>query len=85
LANIIVDVKEHPEAIIGDFSKPEAAVLHEDRGRLRLFPAQWDVMNKVWRRYFVQPGTDSLPATSSRRPAPPSAFLNSSVSQFLNS
>jgi predicted CXXCH cytochrome family protein len=94
MANIVVDVKEHPEAIIGDFSKPDPLVTFKkdqiaftygSKWKQRyftkigddyfVFPAQWDVMNKVWRRYFVQPGTDwwvaHYPADQMQRPTGP--------------
>ena len=94
MANIVVDVKEHPEAIIGDFSKPDPLVTFKkdqiaftygSKWKQRyftkigddyfVFPAQWDVMNKVWRRYFVQPGTDwwvaHYPADQMKRPTGP--------------
>ena len=39
------------------------------------FPAQWDVANKVWRPYFVQPNTDwwvpHYPADNMKRPTGP--------------
>jgi predicted CXXCH cytochrome family protein len=40
-----------------------------------VFPAQWDVQNKRWRRYYVQPGTDwwadHYPAEQMQRPTGP--------------
>ena len=94
MANIVVDVKEHPEAIIGDFSKPDPLVTFKkdqiaftygSKWKQRyftkvgddyfVFPAQWDVMNKVWRRYYVQPGGDwwvpHYPADQMQRPTGP--------------
>ncbi|MEQ1573235.1 MAG: cytochrome c3 family protein [Vicinamibacterales bacterium] len=39
------------------------------------FPAQWDVQNKTWRRYYVEPGTDwwaeHYPADQMQRPTGP--------------
>jgi hypothetical protein len=31
-----------------------------------VFPAQWDVRNKMWRPYYVRPGTDWWPASTPR-------------------
>jgi predicted CXXCH cytochrome family protein len=40
-----------------------------------VFPAQWDVQNKVWRKYYVEPGTDwwaeHYPADQMQRPTGP--------------
>jgi predicted CXXCH cytochrome family protein len=40
-----------------------------------VFPAQWDVRNKVWRQYYVRPGTDwwtsVYPADQMQRPTGP--------------
>jgi predicted CXXCH cytochrome family protein len=40
-----------------------------------VFPAQWDVRNKTWRRYYVEPGTDwwaeHYPADQMQRPTGP--------------
>ena len=42
---------------------------------LFVFPAQWDVENKMWRRYYVRPGTDwwadHYPAEQMQRPTGP--------------
>lgn len=94
MANVLVDVKEHPEAILGDFSTPNdlVAFTREDvvftygskwkqRYLTRIdddyfvFPVQWDVQNKLWRRYYVEPGTDwwaeHYPADQMQRPTGP--------------
>jgi predicted CXXCH cytochrome family protein len=40
-----------------------------------VFPAQWDVQNEMWRRYYVEPGTDwwaeHYPADQMQRPTGP--------------
>ena len=94
MANILVDVKERPEVILGDFSKPDPLVTFTKEdivftygskwkqryftrigGDLFVFPAQWDVENKMWRRYYVRPGTDwwveHYPAEQMQRPTGP--------------
>jgi predicted CXXCH cytochrome family protein len=94
MANVLVDVKEHPEPIIGDFSQPnplvtfkkeEIAFTYGSKWKQRyftrigddyfVFPVQWDVANKVWRRYYVEPGTDwwaeHYPADQMQRPTGP--------------
>ena len=94
MANILVDVKAHPEAIVGDFSKPnefvtfkksDIAFTYGSMWKQRyftkvgddyfVFPAQWDVQNKVWRRYYVAAGTDwwveHYPAEQMQRPTGP--------------
>ncbi len=77
MANVLTDVKAHPEAILGDFSTPnelvtfkpeDVAFTYGSKWKQRyftkigddyfVFPVQWDVANKVWRRYYVQPGGD---------------------------
>ena len=77
MANILVDVDERPEVILGDFSTPNELVTFDQddidftygskwkqRYFTRIgddffaFPAQWDVMNEMWRRYYPQPGTE---------------------------
>ena len=77
MANVLTDVREHPKAIVGDFSTPNPLVTFDRDdiaftygskwkqryyGRVGddyfVFPAQWDVRNKTWRRYYVEPGTD---------------------------
>ena len=94
MANVLVDVKEHPEVIVGDFSTPNELVTfgvedivytYGSKWKQRyftkigddyfVFPAQWDVQNKVWRRYYVRPGTDwwveHYPAEQMERPTGP--------------
>jgi predicted CXXCH cytochrome family protein len=77
MANVLTDVREQPEAILGDFSTPnplvtfdrdDVAFTYGNKWKQRyytrigddyfVFPAQWDVRNKTWRRYYVEPGTD---------------------------
>jgi len=77
MANVVRDPKEHPDAIIGDFSKPDplvkfsmtdVALVYGSKWKQRYFTkvgddyypqgAQWDVMHKMWRPYFVANGTD---------------------------
>src|SRR5450830_1313602 len=72
MANVVQDPKQHPKAIVGDFSTPNPLVTFkpEDvdftygtKWKQRyckkqgddyfVFPAQWDVRNKVWRAYHV--------------------------------
>ncbi len=94
MANVVVDPKAHPEAVLGDFSKPDpsrnftlddVAFTYGSRWKQRYFKkvgndyfplgAQWDVTNKVWRPYFVQPNTDwwapHYPADNMQRPTGP--------------
>ena len=77
MANVIQDPQQRPQAIVGDFSKPnplvtftpaDVAFTYGTRWKQRywkkqgndyyVLPAQWDVQNKVWRPYHVQPNTD---------------------------
>jgi predicted CXXCH cytochrome family protein len=77
MANVVRDPKEHPDAFLPDFSKPDplltftkddVSLIYGSRWKQRyfkkvgddyfVFPAQWDVAHKIWRRYFVQNGTD---------------------------
>ena len=77
MANILVDVDERPDAILGDFSTPSPLVTFDpddidftygSKWKQRyftrvgddffVFPAQWDVMNNQWRRYYPEPGTE---------------------------
>ena len=94
MAKVLVDAKEHPEAILGDFSTPNELVTFtkadvvftygskwKQRYYTRIgddyfvFPAQWDVQNQTWRRYYVRPGTDwwveHYPADQMQRPTGP--------------
>jgi predicted CXXCH cytochrome family protein len=73
MANVVRDPREHPEAVIPDFSKPDPLVtfgvadvalvygtrwkqryFKRDGGDFYAFPAQWDVVHKQWRKYFVK-------------------------------
>ena len=77
MANILVDVNERPDAVLGDFSTPNPLVTfgrdeidftYGSKWKQRyftrigddyfVFPAQWDVMNETWRRYYPEPGTE---------------------------
>ncbi len=77
MANILVDVNDRPDVVLGDFSTPNSLVTfsREDiaftygrKWKQRyftrigddyfVFPAQWDVMNETWRRYYPEPGTE---------------------------
>jgi predicted CXXCH cytochrome family protein len=95
MANVVRDPKEHPEAIIPDFSKADPAVVtftkdaiafvYGSKWKQRYFtkvgddyyplPAQWDVANQAWSRYFVRDGTDwwvpHYPADNMQRPTGP--------------
>ena len=94
MANILVDPRERPEAILGDFSRPNPLVTfrkedvvftYGSKWKQRYFtkigndyfalPAQWDVTNKTWSRYYVEPGTDwwvqHYPAGQMQRPTGP--------------
>ena len=94
MANVIRDPKQHPDAILGDFSKPDPLVTftkddvvftYGTKWKQRYYtrrgddyyvlPAQWDVQNKLWRPYYVRPGTDwwtsFYPADQMQRPTGP--------------
>ena len=94
MANILQDVKVKPEAILGDFSKPdplvtfkkeEIAFTYGSKWKQRyftkigndyfVFPVQWDVKAKMFRRYYVRDGTDwwtkHYPADQMQRPTGP--------------
>jgi predicted CXXCH cytochrome family protein len=77
MANVVRDPREHPDAFIPDFSKPDplltftkddVSLIYGSRWKQRyfkkvgddyfVFPAQWDVAHKIWRRYFVPNGAD---------------------------
>ena len=77
MANVVRDPRKYPEAVIGDFSQPNAlvtfklsdvALVYGSKWKQRyiykrgdsyfLYPAQWDVQNRVWRPYHPGPGTD---------------------------
>ena len=70
MANILVDVGERPDVVVGDFSTPNDLVTFDradvdftygSKWKQRYFtrvgddyfvlPAQWDVINRVWRNY----------------------------------
>ena len=70
MANVLLDPRERPDAILGDFETPNPLVTFRPEdvtftyGRkwkqryftrrgddLFVFPAQWDVQNREWRRY----------------------------------
>jgi predicted CXXCH cytochrome family protein len=67
------------------FTRDDIAFVYGSRWKQRYFkkvgddyyplPAQWDVANKVWRPYFVQPNTDwwvpHYPADNMQRPTGP--------------
>src|SRR5262245_53163300 len=94
MANVVRDPKQHPEAVLPDFSKADplltftigdVAFVYGSKWKQRYFaragndyyplPAQWDVRNRVWRPYFVQPNTDwwvaHYPADNKQRPTGP--------------
>jgi predicted CXXCH cytochrome family protein len=94
MANVVQDVKQNPEAILGDFSKPNSLVTfrpedivftYGSRWKQRyftkigddffVFPAQWDVEAKQWRRYYAEPGTEwwlpFYPTDQMQRPSGP--------------
>lgn len=89
MANVVRDPREHPEAIIADFSESNALVdfstndiafVYGTKWKQRYFkrvgddyypfPAQWDVVHKVWRRYFAKDDWWSAyyPADNFKRP-----------------
>jgi len=91
---VVVDPTANPEAVLGDFSKPDplvtfkladVAFVYGSKWKQRYFikrgddyfvaPAQWDVTNRVWRAYYVKPGTDwwvpHYPADQMQRPTGP--------------
>ena len=94
MANVLLDPRARPDAILGDFETPHPLVTFrpEDitytygskwkqryftrRGDdLFVFPAQWDVQNREWRRYGARPGTEwwtaHYPADQMQRPTGP--------------
>jgi predicted CXXCH cytochrome family protein len=94
MANVVLDPKDHPEAITPDLSKPDPLVtftkddiafVYGSKWKQRYFkkvgddffplPAQWDVVHKIWRKYFVANGTDwwapLYPADNMQRPTGP--------------
>ena len=94
MANILVDVDERPEIVLGDFSTPNELVTFDlddvdftygSEWKQRYFtsvgddffvlPAQWDVLNEIWRRYNPAPGgewwTEHYPVDQMERPTGP--------------
>ena len=94
MANVLLDPRERPDAILGDFDTPHPLVTFgpdditytygrkwkqryfTQRGDdLFVFPAQWDVQNREWRRYGARPGTEwwtaHYPADQMQRPTGP--------------
>ena len=94
MANIVRDPREHPEALVSDFSKPnplvtfgkdQIALVYGSIWKQRYFtkigddyyvePAQWDIGNRVWRRYFVENSGDwwaaLYPPDNMKRPTGP--------------
>src|SRR3990172_6436441 len=70
MANVLVDAKERPDWVLGDFSRPnplvtfrkeDIAFTYGSKWKQRyytkvgddyfVFPAQWDVAARMWRRY----------------------------------
>src|SRR5689334_19072790 len=52
MANVIVDPKTHPTAILGDFSKPNELVTFKPRDIAWIYGSKWK------QRYFVKRGDD---------------------------
>ncbi len=52
MANILQDVKVHPEAILGDFSKPNPAVTFRKEDIVFTYGSKWK------QRYFAKAGSD---------------------------
>jgi len=52
MANILVDVKAHPEAILGDFSKPDPLVTFRKEDIVFTYGSKWK------QRYFTKVGND---------------------------
>ncbi len=52
MANILVDVKAHPEAILGDFSKPDPLVTFKKEDIAFTYGSRWK------QRYFTKIGND---------------------------
>jgi predicted CXXCH cytochrome family protein len=94
MANVLVDAKERPDWVLGDFSRPnplvtfrkeDIAFTYGSKWKQRyytkvgddyfVFPVQWDVAARMWRRYYVENGTDwwteHYPADQMRRPTGP--------------
>jgi hypothetical protein len=93
MANVVRDLREHPDAIIPDlatdplarFTKDQVAFVYGSIWKQRYFtkigddyfpePAQWDIVDHVWRPYFVAKGTDwwepFYPPDNLKRPTGP--------------
>jgi predicted CXXCH cytochrome family protein len=92
MANILVDVNDRPEVVVGDFSTPNEFVTFDrddvdftygSKWKQRYFtrvgddyfvlPAQWDVVNRVWRNYnpMNEWWVDHYPADQMQRPSGP--------------
>src|SRR5262249_25668994 len=64
---VIVGDFSHPDPLV-KFTPQDVALVYGSRWKQRYFkkvgddyftfPAQWDITNRVWREYFVKPGTD---------------------------
>jgi hypothetical protein len=61
MANVLVDVKEHPEAIIGDFSQPNPLVTFKKEEIAFTYGSKWK------QRYFTRIGDRGEHATCQRR------------------
>jgi predicted CXXCH cytochrome family protein len=55
MANVVVDPKEHPEAILPDFSKPDALVTFKPEAIAFVYGSKWK------QRYFTRVGNDYFP------------------------
>jgi hypothetical protein len=55
MANVIRDPKEHPDAIVGDFSKPDPAVKFTKDDIAVVYGSKWK------QRYFTKAGDDYFP------------------------
>ncbi|MFN7983714.1 MAG: cytochrome c3 family protein [Vicinamibacterales bacterium] len=55
MANVVRDPKEHPEAVIGDFSKPDPAVTFKLSDVAFVYGSKWK------QRYFQKVGDDYFP------------------------
>jgi predicted CXXCH cytochrome family protein len=81
---VIIPDLSKPDPLV-TFTKDDIAFVYGTRWKQRYFkkvgndyfplPAQWDVTNKVWRAYLVQPNTDwwvpHYPADNNQRPTGP--------------
>src|SRR3979411_2982044 len=55
MANVVRDPKEHPEAIIPDFSKPDPALTFTKNDIAFVYGSKWK------QRYFTKVGNDYFP------------------------